>query len=89
MASLFVTLLTFGAAVAAWSGLGWLLLNVSPARPLAVVVAYVFGFVGLTCTTCLIAWVARRPRSEEGRLKSPAGYVGHAMWLAVIILFAL
>ena len=36
----------------------------------------------------VIVWLVRRPRSEDGELKSPVGYVGHGMLLAVIVLFA-
>src|SRR5438132_13469972 len=89
MASLFLAGLTCVAAVAAWGGLGWLLANVTPTRPLAVIAAYVFAFVAITSSVSLVAWLARRPRSEEGLLKSPAGYMGHAMLLAIIILFAM
>jgi hypothetical protein len=89
MASLVVAVLTFVAAVAAWGGLGWLLSNVSPTRPLALVVAYVFGFVAITSTTAVLVWVARRPRADDGQLKSPVGYFGHSMLLAIIVLFAM
>ena len=89
MASLVVAGLTFAASVAAWAGLGWLLSNVPPTRPLAIVVAYLFGFVAITCSASVLVWVVRQPRSDDGQLKSPVGYFGHAMLLAVIMLFAM
>jgi hypothetical protein len=36
----------------------------------------------------LLAWLVLRPRLEQGRLRSPAGYLAHSMLLAVIVLFA-
>ena len=76
--------------VAAWGGLGWLLLNVAPSRPLAVLAAYVFAFVALTTTGTLSFWLALRPRDpEDGRLRSPEGYLPHAMLLAIIVRFAM
>ena len=84
-------LLTLGAAVAAWGGLGWLLTNVPPSRPLAVLAAYVFAFAALTSTCALLAWVVQlRPgRAEpEQRRRSPAHYLAHSMLLAIIVLFA-
>ena len=77
-----VAAFTLAAAVAAWGGLGWLVLNVPPARPFAVLAAYVFAFVGITSTAALLAWLALR------RAPSPAAYLAHAMLLAVIVLFA-
>ncbi len=88
MAGLVVALLTLGSAVAAWGGLGWLLTNVPPSRPLAVLAAYVFAFAAITSTAAFGAWLALRPRLEQGRLRSPAGYLAHSMLLAVIVLFA-
>ena len=84
-----VAALTLVAGAAAWGGLVWLLNNVPPSRPLAVAAMFVFGFVAITSSMSLALWAARRPRSDDGQLKSPAIYVGHAMLLAVIILFAL
>jgi len=86
MASLLVAGLTLAAAIAAWGGVGWLVLNIEPTRPLALLAAYVFGFVALTSTGALLFWVALRPR-EAGQLKSPAGYMPHSMLLAIIVLF--
>ena len=88
MAGLLVALITLGAAGAAWGGLGWLLTNVPPSRPLAVLAAYVFAFAAITSTAAFLAWLALRPRLDEGRLRSPAGYLAHSMLLAVIVLFA-
>jgi hypothetical protein len=87
MASLFLAVLTLLGAVIALGGLGWLVATVSPSRPLAVAAVFVFAFVAVSCTSTLLVWVVRRPRTEDGRLKSPAGYVPHAMLLAVIVLF--
>ncbi|SRR6266704_3709298 len=89
MASLVVAGLTLVAAVAAWGGLGWLLWNIAPARPLSLLAAYVFAFAAITSTATLGLWLVRRPRSDDGRLKSPAGYLGHAMLLSIILLFGL
>jgi hypothetical protein len=83
-------LLTLGAAAAAWGGLGWVLTNVPPSRPLAVVAAYVFAFAALTSTVALLAWVVQlRPgRDPQASLRSPAGYLAHSMLLSIIVLFA-
>jgi hypothetical protein len=88
MASLLVAGVTLAAAVLAWGGLGWLVLSVPPSRPLSILAAYVFAFVGVTASGALLMWLARRPRTEDGGLKSPAGYLSHSMLLAVIALFA-
>jgi hypothetical protein len=88
MAGVVVAALTLAAAAAAWGGLGWLVANVPPSRPLAVLAAYVFAFVAVTSTGALLAWVVLRPRLDTGPLRSPAGYVAHSMLLAVIVLFA-
>jgi hypothetical protein len=81
-------LLTLCAAGAAWGGLGWLLTNVPPSRPLAVVAAYVFAFAAITSTGALLAWAVQRPKQAEGRPRSPASYLAHSMLLAIIVLFA-
>ena len=88
MAGLLVAALTFVAAGAAWGGLGWLMANIPPTRPLAVLAAYVFAFAAITSSGALLAWLALRPRLDQGRLRSPAGYVAHSMLLAILILFA-
>ncbi len=87
MASLAVGGVTLVAAILAWIGVGWLVLNVAPSRPLSLAAAYVFAFVAITATASLLLWLIRRPRTEDGQLKSPAGYLMHAMLLAVILLF--
>jgi hypothetical protein len=89
MASLLVAGVTLAAAILAWAGLGWLVVGVPPTRPLAVLAAYVLAFVGITATGALAIWLARRPRTDEGRLRSPAGYLPHSMLLAIIVLFGL
>jgi ABC-type proline/glycine betaine transport system permease subunit len=89
MASLLVAALTLVAAGAAWGGLGWLLTNVPPSRPLAVLAAYVFAFAAITSSGALVAWLALRPRSEDAQLRSPAGYLAHSMLLATILLFGM
>jgi len=88
MASLLVAALTLAAALLAWGGLGWLVLTVPPTRPLSMLAAYVFAFVAITATAAALVWLARRPRADDGQLKSPAGYLGHGMLLAIIVLFA-
>jgi hypothetical protein len=87
MASLLVAAMTLATAALAWGGLAWLVLTVPPSRPLSILAAYVFGFVAITATVAALVWIARRPRGEDGQLKSPAGYLGHAMLLAIIVLF--
>ena len=82
MASLLVAALTFAAGAAAWGGLGWLVTNVPPSRPFAVIAAYVFAFVAITASGALLAWLALGRSS-----RSPAGYLAHAMLFAVIVLF--
>jgi hypothetical protein len=89
MASLVMALVMLVVACAAWAGLGWMILNVAPSRPFAVFGSYVFAFTAITATGALIAWLVLRPRLDEGRLRSPAGYLAHAMLLALIALFAL
>ena len=84
-----VALLMLLAAAAAWTGLGWLVLNIPPGRPFAQVGAYVFAFTAITASGALVVWLALRPRLEQGRLRSPAGFLAHSMLLAVIALFAL
>jgi len=90
MAVAITALLTLGAAGAAWGGLGWLLTNVPPSRPLAVLAAYVFAFAAITSTMALLAWAVQfRPRRDPtAGWRSPAHYLAHAMLLAVIVLFA-
>jgi drug/metabolite transporter (DMT)-like permease len=77
------------AAGAAWAGLGWLIVNVPPTRPFAQLGGYVFGFTAIAASAAFLAWLVLRPRLEQGRLRSPAGYLAHSMLLAVIALFAL
>jgi hypothetical protein len=89
MASLLLAALTLAAALLAWGGLGWLVLSVPPSRPLSLLAAYIFAFVGVTATVAAALWLVRRPRTRDGHLKSPAGYLGHAMLLAIIVLFAM
>jgi hypothetical protein len=87
MASLLAAALTLAAGAAAWGGLGWLILNVPPARSLAVLAAYVFAFAAITTTGAVAAWLGLRPRDDQGSLVSPARYLPHSMLLAVIVLF--
>ena len=89
MASLLVAALTLAAAILAWGGLGWLVLTIPPTRPLSLMAAYVFAFVAITATGAALMWLVRRPRTDDGQLKSPAGYLAHSMLLAVIVLFGL
>jgi hypothetical protein len=89
MASVLVALVMLIAACAAWGGLGWMILNIAPTRPFALLGGYVFAFTAITASGAVIAWLALRPRLEQGRLRSPAGYLAHSMLLAVIALFAL
>jgi len=84
VAKLLVAALTLAAAGAAWAGLGWLVLNAAPTRPLAVLAAYVFGFAAITSTGAFLAWLAF---GRNGG--SPAGYVAHSMLLAIIVLFGM
>jgi hypothetical protein len=89
MASLVVASVTLAAAVLAWGGLGWLFVTVPPSRPLSILAAYVLAFVAVTTTGALLMWLVRRPRTDAGRLKSPAGYLSHSMLLAFILMFAM
>src|SRR4051812_90239 len=88
MVSVLTALLMFAVAGAAWGGLGWLVLNVPPSRPLAVAASYVFALTAITASGALLAWLVLRPRLHEGRLRSPAGYLAHSMLLGIIVLFA-
>jgi hypothetical protein len=89
MASLLIAGMTLVAAAAAWGGLAWLVLTVPPARPLAVLAAYVFAFAALTPTATLLAWIGLRPRDDQGQLASPIRYIAHAMLFAIIALFGI
>jgi hypothetical protein len=89
MASLVVAGVTLAAAVLAWGGLGWFVLTVPPTRPLSVLAVYACGFVAVTTSGAVLMWLIRRPRTDAGRLKSPAGYLSHSMLLAFIVLFAM
>ncbi|MDQ6675125.1 MAG: hypothetical protein M3069_31050 [Chloroflexota bacterium] len=88
MAGVFVAVLTLGSAILSWGGLGWLLTNVPPSRPLALLAAYVLAFAAITSTAAFLAWLVLRPRLDHGRLRSPAGYLAHSMLFAFIVLFA-
>jgi hypothetical protein len=88
MASLLVAGLTLVASVAAWGSLAWLVANIPPSRPMAVLAAYVFAFAAITTSAALLAWLAFRPRLETGELRSPAGYLPHSMLLSTLLLFA-
>jgi hypothetical protein len=87
MAGLVIALLMLLVAGAAWGGLGWLIVSIPPFWPMALVVAYIFAFTGLTSSGALLLWAVRRPRGEAGTLASPAGYLPHSMLLAIILLF--
>jgi hypothetical protein len=89
MAGLLTALLMLFVAGAAWGGLGWLVLSIPPAWPMALVVGYIFAFTGLTSTGALLLWLLRRPRDDAGALVSPAGYLPHSMLLAIILLFGI
>jgi|SRR5436305_10138514 hypothetical protein len=89
MASVVWAGLTLMTAVLAWTGLGWLVLNVAPSRPMSLVAASAFAFVAITGTVAVLIWLVRRPRSDDGHVKSPAGYLLHAMLLAIIVLFGM
>jgi ABC-type proline/glycine betaine transport system permease subunit len=84
VARLLVAALTLAAAGAAWAGLGWLVLNAAPTRPLAVLAAYVFGFAAITSTGAFLAWLTF---GRNGG--TPATYVAHSMLLAIIVLFGM
>src|SRR5690349_7058275 len=87
MASLLVAAITLATAGLAWGGLCWLVLTVPPSRPLSLMAAYAFAFVAITATAAELVWLVRRPRTDDDQLKSPAGYLGHSMLLAIIVLF--
>jgi hypothetical protein len=88
MASLLVAGLTLLASLAAWGSLGWLVANIPPSRPMAVLAAYVFAFAAITTSGALLAWLAFRPRLDTGELRSPASYLAHSMLLSTLLLFA-
>lgn len=86
MASVLVAVAMLIAALAAWGGLGWIVLNVEPTRPFAQVGGYIFAFTALTASVALLAWLVFR---TYGKPRSPAGFLAHAMLFALIALFAL
>src|SRR5690348_13219765 len=89
MASVVVAGVTLVAALLAWCGLAWVVLNVPPSRPFAINAGYVFAFVAITATAAVFMRLLRRPRTPDGQLKSPAGYLMHVMLLAIIVLFGM
>ncbi len=89
MASVLVALALLLTSLAAWGGLAWLVATIPPAQSLALVAFYVFAFTGLSGTAALAAWLALRRHQPAGRLRTPTGYLGHAMLFAAIVLFAL
>jgi hypothetical protein len=90
MARLLLGLAVVALTLAAWAGLGWLVVNVGPQeQPLAVPTFYLLAFVAVTCTGALVGWLLTRPGAQRGRLSSPAGFLGHAMLLAAISLFGI
>jgi hypothetical protein len=89
VANAVTALLMLLAAAGAWAGLGWVIMDIPPARPFALVVVYLFAFTGLSSSAALGAWAIARPRDAAGGLASPASYLGHAALLAVIALFGL
>lgn len=76
-------------ALGAWYGISQLVVSVPPEAPFALPTLYLFLFVALTATSSLLAWLALLPRPSGGRLRTPLGYVGHAMLLSTIALFGL
>jgi hypothetical protein len=89
MAVVIAAVLIGAASLGAWGGLGWLVTTEPPDDAFALAEAYALAFAAITCTATLGAWLALRPRMQNGRLASPLGYIWHAMLLAVITLFAL
>lgn len=89
MAAILTALLMLLGATAAWGGAAWLITTVPPTQLLAPVALYVFLFTGCCTTAALAAWVVLKPRDRTGALRPPAIYLGHAMLLAAIALFAL
>lgn len=89
MATAFGALALLLMAGFSWGSLGWLFTTVAPSRPLALPTFYVFGFSALASSTAFLAWVTLRPRLRDGRLRSPFAFLGHAMLLAIIMLFGL
>jgi hypothetical protein len=79
---LLIAALMFIASASAWGALAWLVTNVPPSQPFALLTGYVFAFVAIAGTGGLIIWLALR------RSRSPAAYLAHSMLLAVIVLFA-
>lgn len=89
MTGVVTTFLLCAAAVAAWSGVGWVVVDVPPTRALAPLALYVLLFTALTATSSLAAWIVLRPRRHAGHLRGAARYVGHAMLFSTIALFGL
>lgn len=88
MAARFLTLTVVAMAIIALSAIGWLLLTVPPSIPLALPTFYLLAFVALSSLASLAAWLFVRPTPRPGRFASPAGFLGHAMLLATVSLFA-
>jgi hypothetical protein len=88
MAAVVTAALMTLASAAAWGGLGWMVGSVPPTRPFALVVAYLFLFTAVTSSAAVVGWIVLRPRLASGRLQTPAGFLGHAMLLASIVVFA-
>ena len=89
MTRLLLGLAVVALTLAAWAGLGWLVFNVGPGdQALAVPAFYVLAFLAVTGTGALVGWLLTMPGAQRGRLNTPAGFLGHAMLLAAIGLFA-
>lgn len=88
MAALILTALVVIIALAALGMLGWLLATVPPTIGLAVPTFYLLAFIAFASIAALVAWLLVRPGAAAGRLGSPAGFLGHAMLLAAVSLFA-
>lgn len=89
MGTALATLTILLATAGAWAALAQLVTVVPPDRPLALPVFYGLLFGALSGSSALVAWLLRRPRSVDGQLRSPLGYLGHAMLLASIVEFCL
>lgn len=91
MAAWLTALALLVAAGASWGGVAWVVTSAPPANFVAMAAFYLFAFAGLATTSSLLGWMAARAgrNSAQGRLATPAGFLGHGMMLAGISLFGL
>jgi hypothetical protein len=80
---------TYGlAALGAWTLWGWLVIEVPPSGVPALIAFYALFFVAMSLSAAILFWwLARAPAAR--RWTTPSRYLGHAMLLSGLLVFAL